>query len=87
MEIEFNPSRIPISGAGKTTGRKSVASTASSATSLGVSTDLLKSKLQEIPLVRPGKVGLGQALVADMHYPPDYVLDRVAVLLALNLRS
>ena len=46
--------------------------------------DSLTSQLSKISMVRLEKVAQGQSLASDGQYPPDYVLDRIAVLLAAH---
>jgi len=41
--------------------------------------------LKNISDVRPEKVAYAKSLVADAQYPPDDVMDRIAVLLATNV--
>jgi len=83
MEIEFNPSRVPKVEPSQTAARPSAAAPADE-TSFAVSA-ALQDKLKNISDVRPEKVAYAKSLVADAQYPPDDVLDRIAVLLATNV--
>jgi len=83
MEIEFNPSRVPKVEPSQTAARPSAAAPADEA-SFAVSA-ALQDKLKNISDVRPEKVAYAKSLVADAQYPPDDVMDRIAVLLATNV--
>jgi hypothetical protein len=83
MEIEFNTSRIPGTEAGSKVAKRDTTSAASDAVSFSTS-DSLKSKLSAISTARPDAVARAKELVSDTKYPPDYVLDRVATLLAIH---
>jgi len=85
MEIKFNPSGIPATESNQTITprRSSQQPVASDAASFSTS-DTLKSQLNNISTVRPEQVAQAKALVSDSTYPPDYVLDRIAVLLAIH---
>jgi hypothetical protein len=86
MEIEFNTSRIPQAESGSTITRRDTTSAATDAVSFSTS-DSLKSKLNDLSTARPEQVAKAKELVADGKYPPDDILDRVAVLLAINVKS
>jgi len=83
MEIEFNTSRIPPAESRSPAVRKDTPPAATDAASFSTS-NALKSRFENISAVRPEQVARAQALVSDASYPPDYVLDRIAVLLALH---
>ena len=85
MEIEFNPSRVPKVEPSQTAVRAS-ASTSAGETSFAVSA-ALKDKLKNISDVRPEKVAYAKDLVSNLQYPPDDMLDRIAVLLAINVKQ
>jgi hypothetical protein len=86
MEIDFNPARIPKPDSGQSVTRRSATPIASDSTSIST-TASLGSNLNDTPFVRPEKVDMAKGLVSDTQYPPDYVLDRIAVLLAARLKS
>ena len=46
----------------------------------------LENALQETPDVRPDKVARGRQLIADPHYPPPEIMQRVAQVLAPNIQ-
>ena len=86
MEIKFNPTRIATSDSGIS---QPVASRADppvvSQAGQFENTAALESKLQDIPLVRPQQVDRAQALVADVMYPPEAMLNGISILLAMHL--
>jgi hypothetical protein len=85
MEIEFNPGRVPQVEPNQTAARPSAVAPAD-ATSFAVSA-ALQDKLKNIPDVRPDKVAYAKSLVSDAKYPPNDVLDRIAILLAINVKE
>jgi hypothetical protein len=85
MEIEFNPSRVPKVEPSQTAARPSAVVPADQ-TSFTVSATL-QDKLKNLSDVRPEKVAYARNLVSDSQYPPDDVLDRIAVLLAINVKQ
>jgi hypothetical protein len=85
MEIEFNPSRVPKAEPSQPVARPS-ATPAAEDTSFQVSA-ALQDKLKNMPTIRPEKVAQAKALVSDSKYPPNDVLDRIAVLLAINVKQ
>ncbi|MFO1476943.1 MAG: hypothetical protein U1F98_09870 [Verrucomicrobiota bacterium] len=84
MEIDFNPSRIARADLSQPLTRTSSTPAASDAASFSTATSLT-DRVSELPLVRSDKVASAQAMVSHAHYPPDDLLDRIAVLLALHL--
>lgn len=86
MEIDFNTGRIPAAESKQQIARKAAAPEASAAVSFSAS-DSLKSQLNNLSSVRPEVVSKAKQLAADSSYPPDFVLDRVAVLLAVNANT
>ncbi len=87
MEIEFNPnSRIPQAGPSQPAARRDITPAAPDSVSFSAS-DSLKSRLSQISTVRPEQVARAKELVADVAYPPDYMLDRIAVLLAIHAKA
>jgi hypothetical protein len=85
MEIEFNPGRVPKMEPSQTAARPSATAAADGA-SFPVSA-ALQDKLKNLSDVRPEKVAYAKGLVADSAYPPNDVLDRIAVLLAINVKQ
>jgi hypothetical protein len=86
MEINFNPSGISQTESSQPVSRQASTPPATDAASFSTS-DALTSQLNKISTVRPEKVAQAQTLVSDGKYPPDDVLDRIAVLLAVNHMS
>lgn len=84
MEIDFNPGRMPKSDLAQSVPRQGAAPAAADGQSVAIAGSL-HAKLQELPLVRSDKVAHAQSLLADTHYPPDYVFSRIAALLAIHL--
>ena len=86
MEIDFNPSRIPKpdSGVSQPVTRRAVSPDVSAAEPLQNAASL-ESKLQAIPLVRPGRVEHAKTLAANVMYPPVEMLDGISALLAIHL--
>ena len=86
MEIEFNTGRIPQAESSQVAARRASPPAATPTVSFSNS-DSLKSQLREIPTVRPEKVARARELVADGNYPPDYLLNRIAALLAIHTKA
>ena len=87
MEIEFNPnSRIPQAGPSQPTARRRTTSAAPDSVSFSTS-DSLKRQLSQISTVRPEQVARAKELVSDPSYPPDYVINRIAALLAIHAKT
>jgi hypothetical protein len=85
MEIDTNSGRVAQPGYPQSVTRpKSSPSTSTQADSQTATTDLT-NRLQQLPLVRPEKVSEAKKLLLDDKYPPEDVLDRIAVLLAVRL--
>lgn len=85
MEIEFNPSRVPKVEPSQTAARTNAPASADQTSFPGIAA--LRDKLKNLSDVRPEKVAYAQGLVSDAKYPPDDVLDRIAVLLAINVKQ
>jgi hypothetical protein len=81
MGIEFNTSRIPKPEYAEPAAHPRAVPSGQQAEPLPNATGLEK-QLNAIPLVRPEQVNRAKALVANEKYPPDDVLDRIAILLA-----
>jgi len=86
MEIEFNPSRVPATGPSQPASRQDGAASATDGISFQ-DTQAVQDQLKGLQAVRPEKVELGKTLVSDSQYPPDDVLDRIAVLLAIRVKN
>jgi hypothetical protein len=86
MEIKFNPTRMATSDSGISQAVASRADPPAVAPAGSFeNTAALESKLQDISLVRPQQVDRAKALVADVMYPPDTLMNGISVLLAIHL--
>lgn len=83
MNIEFNTSRIPKPVSDQPVTKRDATPTVSDAASFPAATSL-EARLSDIPAVRPEKVDMAKSLISDSQYPPADLLDRIAVLLAIN---
>jgi hypothetical protein len=86
MEIEFNPSRVPSAGPGQPASRQDAVPASTDGASFPVTT-VLQEKLKNLQAVRPEQVERAKLLKSDPQYPPDDILDRIAVLLANHVKS
>ena len=85
MEIEFSPSQLPAPRAsGPVNGAPPRPGTATEPPALQGMAEL-QSKLNQLALTRPDKMGAAQPLVSDLQYPPDELLNGIAHLLAMHL--
>jgi hypothetical protein len=50
-------------------------------------TQALEQTLKEVPAVRPEAVERASSLLSDSNYPSDEVLNRVATVLAQNIKN
>lgn len=84
MEIEFNSSRPtdPV----KHQPVKRPAVTAAGDPAPFAAAQGLDRSVRELPLVRPEQVERARSLVADVKYPPQEMLNRIANLLALHMK-
>ena len=85
MEIEFNPGRVPKVEQSQTAARPNA--TAPADETSFTDSAALQDKLKNLTDVRPEKVAYAKGLVSNTEYPPDDVLDRIAVLLAINVKQ
>jgi hypothetical protein len=83
MNIELNTSRIPKPTSGEPVTKRDTTPTVSDAASFPAATSL-EARLSDIPAVRTDKVELAKSLISNSQYPPDDLLDRIAVLLAIK---
>jgi hypothetical protein len=85
MEIEFNPSQLPVPRASSpVNGAPAPGPAASQNPSLQGLAEL-QSKLNQLALVRPDKMSAIQPQVSNLQYPPDELLNGIAHLLAMRL--
>jgi hypothetical protein len=101
MEIEFNTTRMTnrnirqIVGNTDAPSAASVPATSSATTpaadasgaTLDSTAASLQNSLNGVSSARPDKVSEARQHLADSKFPPNYVLDRIATLLALNLQQ
>jgi hypothetical protein len=82
MEIEFNTRRIlrPDYSQPQTQRLAQAGEQASSS-----SGSMPETSANQVSAVRPEKVAEAKTLVADESYPPNYLLDRIATLLAVRM--
>ena len=85
MDIEFNTNRALNSGYVEAPKRR--ASSGGQNPELSSGTDALARRLDDVPLVRPEKVDQAREQLKTEKYPPDYVLDRIALLLAIQIKK
>ena len=85
MEIEFNTSRIPSTESRQPVARRDSIPASPDTVSISTS-DSLNAQLNQPATVRPEQVARAKALASDSSYPPDYVLNRIAVLLAIHAK-
>jgi hypothetical protein len=85
MNINFNPSAIPKTEPTQPPARSDAAA-ATDGTAFEA-TSALTNKLSSLPAVRSEKVAQAKALVSHQQYPPNDVMDRIAVLLATNINQ
>lgn len=86
MEIDFNTNRVPKAEPSQPASRQDAPVPATDGTSFQA-TATLQDKLNNMSSVRPEQVERAKQLVSDAKYPPGYVLDRIAVLLAIHINQ
>jgi hypothetical protein len=86
MEIEFNSSREAQPTGNQPVKRSPVATSAAESAPFGAAQSLEQS-VRNLPVVRPEQVERARSLIADVKYPPQEMLNRIANLLALHLRD
>lgn len=86
MEIKLNPGRPAEPGTGQPVTRRTPAQPVGDTESF-VRTQSLERALQDAPVVRQEKVAHARALVADVKFPPDEMMDRIANLLAIHMNK
>ena len=86
MEVEFNTERVSQTSLTPPVSRTVAAASASDTASFPT-TDSLLAKLKDIPMIRESKIAQAQALLSNGEYPPEDILDRIAVLIAANVHN
>jgi hypothetical protein len=86
MHIEFNPGRPTGPGASQSTPpRTQVVS--DSETASFEQTRALEQKLSLASESRPEEVSRARSLIADVKYPPEEMMSRIANLLAMHVKN
>jgi len=83
MEIEFNTSSISRREVAAAITKREAAAPVTDTTSFTASTSL-EDQLGNVPAARVDKVALARSVMANPNYPPQELLDRIAVLLAMH---
>ena len=84
MEIEFNTSRIASRDSSQPTARADASPVAEQPSFPNATS--LDTQLRELATVRPDKVAQAKSLLANTNYPPLELLDRIAHLIAVNIK-
>ena len=89
MEIEFNPSRKTDPAGSQPLNQPVKRPAAAPATEPATfdAAQSLERSVKDLPLVRPEEVVRARALVADVKYPPDEMMSRIASLLAMHINK
>lgn len=85
MNIEFNPNRGTYNRASQPVSRRDAVTPAPESHPFEKAA-ALEQYPKGLPLVRPEKVEKARALIADVQFPPNEMLDRIANLLALHIK-
>ena len=85
MEINLNPGRVPDPPAAQPAARKGAAPAANSGTF--EQSQALERNLKNTSDIRPDKIAQVRAVLNDVQYPPDALLDGIANLLAVHFKS
>jgi len=83
MEIDFNTSRIAKPEI-TSPATRSATSPAATDTSSFTGAASLDTQLQSLPPTRGDQVALAKTLITNPEYPPQFLLDRIAALLAAH---
>ena len=87
MEIDFNPSRAPKADPSQTVARQDAAAPATTDGTSFQGTSALQDKLNNLQTVRPEQVARAKSLLSNSQYPPDDIMDRIAILIASHILS
>ena len=85
MEINLNAGRIPEPAGGQPVARREATPVAQSGTF--DQSQALERTLKDGSDLRPDKVAHARAVLDQVQYPPDALLDGIANLLALHINS
>ena len=86
MKINLNSGGVPKAEPTQPAARTDATAAATDGTSFQA-TSALTNKLKDLPAVRSEKVEKAKTLVSDSKYPPNDVLDRIAILLAARVKQ
>jgi hypothetical protein len=86
MEVEFNAGLTGSNPVSQSPVRRQPAPPTDNAMSFEY-TQSLEQTVKETPTVRPEVVNRAAALLSDVNYPSDETLNRVATILAQNIKS
>ena len=87
MEIEFSPSQLPLSQRSEPALRAGTVSGALTGAASLPGVEDWQSRLNALPLSRPGTVAEVQARASLLGYPPPELVDRIAALLAIKMQT
>ncbi len=85
MEIKVNPGRIPDPAVGQPIARREAASAVDSETF--ETSKALEQALKSGSDIRPEKVAHARAVLSDVKYPPNALLDSISNLLAVHFKG
>ncbi len=86
MEIEFSPGQLPPARAAGAP-RSAAVTPRTDADQSFQGTAELQRKLNELALTRPEKMAAARAVISEVKYPPDDLLNSIAHLLAIHLNE
>ena len=86
MEIEFSPSQLPAPRATSPVKGANTTPAANEPPTLQGMAELQR-KLNDVALTRPDKMDAARAVIAEVNYPPEELLNGIARLLAIHLRD
>ena len=84
MEIKVNPGRVPDPAVGQPTARREAAPVTDSGAF--EQSQALERTLKSGSDIRPEKIAQARAVLSDVKYPPDALLDGIANLLAVHIK-
>lgn len=85
MGIKVNPGRIPDPAVGQPIARREAAAPVDAGAFQ--QSQALEQTLKSGSDIRPEKVAQARAVLSDVKYPPDALLDSIANLLAVHIKS
>jgi hypothetical protein len=85
MEIKLNPGRGPDAASGQPIARREAAPAAEAGAF--EQSQALERTLKSGSDIRPEKIAQARAVLSDVKYPPNALLDSIANLLAVHMKS